>query len=589
MPNLVAKKQGSTFAATPSKNIAIAGYPIYSRTTCIAPTQAPAENFTDNIAFSPINIGFLKKSIHVSAGTLPAVNYSQAMAVPLATKDPITFPLDSTDKFFEYQLLANGQKALCSKKNKTLVCDTSKLSLEQSASYVITMERLFNGKSHATVFEQTATTVGAVQIVSSSIAAGQTVYDAPSQMTLTLNKEIKTFSDVELHLTSGQVRQKIPTTANAEGATITVRFSEPLARSSSFELTVKTVAAPDGGHLPAPVSLGFTTSGGPKVKGVSVGSYKVAVNSNIVVTFDSNISIAQALGQFIKIEVGGSAIAAEVSVNGNRATINPSSDLPKCTNFTVRVLDGLQNEAGIAGGSAWSYKSRSMCQTAFTIGTSVQNRSITAYRFGSGGSYVVFVGGTHGDEKSSTHTLNSFVDYLESHGDQIPANRTVVVIPNLNPDGYAKSQRVNANNVDLNRNFPANSWKQSVTMPGGTYNANGGGSAPLSEPESRSLANYILSVNPQLVLTYHAAAGVVIPNDSGDSVALAKTYDSKSNLNYASNSQTGTIFNYDTTGAFEDWLHDKYSIPALLIELWTKSSNEFTKNQNAMWHMATLP
>ena len=45
----------------------------------------------------------------------------------------------------------------------------------------------------------------------------------------------------------------------------------------------------------------------------------------------------------------------------------------------------------------------------------------------------------------------------------------------------------------------------------------------------------------------------------------------------------------DTTGSFEEWLYDKHGIPALLIELWTKSSNEYAKNQNAMWHMVTLP
>ena len=126
---------------------------------------------------------------------------------------------------------------------------------------------------------------------------------------------------------------------------------------------------------------------------------------------------------------------------------------------------------GISGSSAWSLNSRTICQSTFSIGTSVQGRSITAYRFGSGGSYVVFVGGTHGNEQSSVHSLNSFIDYVERHYDNIPGNRTIVIIPNINPDAYAKNQRTNANNVDLNRNFPANNWKQGVIMPGGAFNA----------------------------------------------------------------------------------------------------------------------
>jgi hypothetical protein len=125
-------------------------------------------------------------------------------------------------------------------------------------------------------------------------------------------------------------------------------------------------------------------------------------------------------------------------------------------------------------------------------------------------------------------------------------------------------------------------------MPGGWFNAGGGGSSPLSEPESKALADYLIKTKPRLVLTYHATAGVVMPNDSGDSDALAKIYAQKSNLSYEPNSQTSQIFHYDTTGALEDWLHDKHDIPTLLVELWTKSGNEFSKNKDAMLHMVTL-
>ena len=80
-----------------------------------------------------------------------------------------------------------------------------------------------------------------------------------------------------------------------------------------------------------------------------------------------------------------------------------------------------------------------------------------------------------------------------------------------------------------------------------------------------------------------------MPNDSGDSDELARIYDQKSNLNYEPNNQTGQIFQYDTTGALEDWLHDKHNIPALLVELWTIDRNEFNKNKDAMLHMIALP
>jgi hypothetical protein len=585
LPNMIAKNQGQAFAATPHQTISVAGYPLYSHTTCVTPTQAPQDKMVDNISFSPLGIGLLKKKITVSAKELPTIDFKTLLSQPISTQDPLVFPLSTTDKFFDYQLLVNDQRLACSKHEDSVVCDVTKLGLRQSASYTFGMQRLFKGQAQ-TLFSQNASTVGAVLVAGSSITAGDTIFNVPTDMTLTVNKQIKSFNGVQLNLISDGNRQSVPISSSAVGQTITVHFNEPLARSSSFELTVKTIIATDGGHLPEPLVLAFATSGGPKVKSASIGSYKVSTGSNIVLNFDSTPSATQALANFIKIEINGSTVAASLSRSGTTITLNPNADLPKCTRFSVRVLNGLQNEFGVAGGSAWTYNSRTICQSTFSIGTSVQGRSISAYRFGSGGGVIVFVGGTHGNEKSSVYTLNSFMDYLEQNYDQIPAHRTIVVIPNLNPDGYAKDQRTNANNVDLNRNFPADDWKQGVTMPGGSYNPNGGGSAPLSEPESNALASYVQSVNPRLVLTYHAAAGVVIANDAGDSDSLANAYDQKSNVNY---SNGAGLFNYDTTGAFEDWLYDGPNITALLIELWTKSSNEFGKNQSAMWYMAQLP
>lgn len=96
----------------------------------------------------------------------------------------------------------------------------------------------------------------------------------------------------------------------------------------------------------------------------------------------------------------------------------------------------------------------------------------------------------------------------------------------------------------------------------------------------------MLGQNPRLVLTYHASGGVAVPNDSGDSNALASIYAQKSSVGYLASSGTADFFEYDTTGSFEDWLHQKYGLPALLIELLTKTNNEFSGHQNALWHMA---
>jgi len=370
------------------------------------------------------------------------------------------------------------------------------------------------------------------------------------------------------------------------GTTLRIVFSAPLPRSADIELTIEDIEATDHSFLATKYVLPFKTSGGPTVAGISIGSYKIPQNASFTIMFDVALTPNQVVADFAQVIVGGQAVAARASLSGHTLTITPNAMLGACTPFIVKILPGLTNEFGVGGGTAWSYSSRTICQSVFSIGTSVQGRDLTAYKFGTGASYVVYVGATHGNEKSSAIILNQWIEALEASPEKIPAGRSIIVIPIINPDGYAANTRTNANNVDLNRNFPASNWKTSVVMPDKSTNPTGGGSAPLSEPESAALAQYMLAIHPRLILTYHANAGVVIPNDSGDSDALAHLYDQKSNLYYNPNSSTGEIFEYDTTGAFEDWLHESPNITTLLIESWTMTGNEYSKHINALWAMA---
>ena len=107
----------------------------------------------------------------------------------------------------------------------------------------------------------------------------------------------------------------------------------------------------------------------------------------------------------------------------------------------------------------------------------------------------------------------------------------------------------------------------------------------MSEPESQALASYTQSLSPRLVLTYHSKGSIVTANDSGDSMSLATTYGRSTGYWAVSESLGFTVFNYDTTGASETWLHDKLGIPTLLIELPGHTGNYFWSNQAAMWQM----
>ncbi len=127
---------------------------------------------------------------------------------------------------------------------------------------------------------------------------------------------------------------------------------------------------------------------------------------------------------------------------------------------------------------------------------------------------VLLIGGIHGDEYSSVTIVFRWLRELEAqHGGEFLWR----VVPTLNPDGLLmppkKSQRMNANGVDLNRNFPTPNWEEEAM----DYWVNRTrkskrrypGTAPLSEPESRWLAEQIDEFKPDAVISVHAPHGIV--------------------------------------------------------------------------------
>lgn len=97
----------------------------------------------------------------------------------------------------------------------------------------------------------------------------------------------------------------------------------------------------------------------------------------------------------------------------------------------------------------------------FIIGFSVGGRPLEVYQFGSGPSERLVVAGIHGGNEWNTIALaNELIAHLQSHPEIIPADITLYILRDLNPDGEARGHgpegRTNDHGVDLNRNWPAN-------------------------------------------------------------------------------------------------------------------------------------
>ena len=96
-------------------------------------------------------------------------------------------------------------------------------------------------------------------------------------------------------------------------------------------------------------------------------------------------------------------------------------------------------------------------------GISVLNQNIYSIKLGSGPIKIFMWSQMHGNESTSTKALFDLLNYIKSNPSFIDAF-SLLIIPMLNPDGSNAYTRVNANNVDLNRDAQELSQPESVTL-----------------------------------------------------------------------------------------------------------------------------
>jgi hypothetical protein len=102
----------------------------------------------------------------------------------------------------------------------------------------------------------------------------------------------------------------------------------------------------------------------------------------------------------------------------------------------------------------WDLKIKSLKFRLFTtiVGYSVLNQPIYAYNLGKGPKKILIWSQMHGNESTTTRALLDLFEYLHTKdGSRLLKGLTLMIIPQLNPDGALNYTRFNANNVDLNR------------------------------------------------------------------------------------------------------------------------------------------
>jgi hypothetical protein len=205
-----------------------------------------------------------------------------------------------------------------------------------------------------------------------------------------------------------------------------------------------------------------------------------------------------------------------------------------------------------------------------TIGTSVQGRAVQAVSLGTGQHTVMVIGGLHtGEEKPAADLAEQLARYIGEHVKELPPSVRLVFVPRANPDGYADGTRLNANGVDLNRNWPTADWASDTSHGEEPVS---GGSAPLSEPETKALHDYIDAVAPTLVISLHCYAAIVEPNESGHAVQLASGYAKAAGYQFI---EEWTY--YEITGELIASLNNLHTA-AFDVELREGATDSFEKN-----------
>lgn len=128
---------------------------------------------------------------------------------------------------------------------------------------------------------------------------------------------------------------------------------------------------------------------------------------------------------------------------------------------------------------------------------------------------VLVVGAIHGDELSAGSVAFHWLGLAQDRLLAPPQPVHWRFIPVLNPDGALARppRRVNANGVDLNRNFPTPNWQRDAAhywdKRTGKDPRRYPGKQPLSEPESRFLHQQMDGFKPHLIVSIHAPYGVL--------------------------------------------------------------------------------
>lgn len=558
----------------------VAGRPVFATGLCITPKSVPTENADVHLRFMPLGLAAVASNVHITFMNFPRIaSVESELSSPVAINAALRLKLSGADRLFTYELAHEQKTSTCRTSNNELECPMQQLALEQGQKYTLGLERTYEGKRIETVEELVVETHKALILTPTAYAASSIVYAPLKTISFTSDRPLASGSVLVVRSSD---QRPVEAKTIIDGDKLSISFTNELPRQTTYIFDVSGVVAQDGSTPAKDFRYSLSTSGGPRVLSTSLRAISNSRTPTLSIDFDQPVDLVSFQSGLVVRVAGESVAIRSVRAAGNSVMFSLDRTLGQCVTLTLELPSGVKSVHGYAAESHWSASGRTLCYTTSTLGVSRQGRAITAYHFGSGSRTIVFMAGTHGDERGTVRLVQRWADALEARPDRIPADKRIIVVPIHNPDGYAMGVRNNAQGVDLNRNYPTSDWRQSVESPYGGMLPTGGGTAPLSEPEAVALASLVNGQQPVATYMYHSRGSIVLSNDIGDSWARTLAYAKNSGYAAKSPDTVGSTFEYQISGAMDDWMRE-VGLTAILIELSSHSSDDYNRNIDAMW------
>jgi len=208
-------------------------------------------------------------------------------------------------------------------------------------------------------------------------------------------------------------------------------------------------------------------------------------------------------------------------------------------------------------------------ETIDVFGSSVQKRPLRAYILGAGENVTLIFAAVHGNETATPYLVAQLRAHLKKHP-EILKNRRAVLVPVMNPDGLQKKTRVNANGVDINRNYPG-TWKKAKR--GDSFKS---GPSAASEPEAQAMIRLVKKYRPDKIVSIHQPLSC-LAYSGARSRTLARVIARENGYKIKSN------IGYPTPGGFGGYCEKIIKTSVVTLELpWQKPEAAWKRNAKAL-------